>query len=75
MCRFCNPQTRKCTCKADSHGCEITCKICTLYQTETDYLKSFAKAKARFLSLPKETQFYYIQTYYGGINPYKEREE
>ena len=72
MCRFCDPQTRYCTCKADSHGRAILCRQCTFYQTETDYAKLFAKAKARFNSLPKETQFYYIQIYHGGINPYKE---
>jgi len=72
MCRFCNPQTRLCTCKIDSHGRDIICKLCTLYQTESDYLESLAKAKARFQSLSKEKQFYYIQLYYAGINPYKD---
>lgn len=72
MCRFCNPHTRHCNCKVDSHGRDITCRKCTLYQTETDYLNSMAKAKARFESLPKEKQYYYIQVYYAGINPYKD---
>lgn len=70
MCRFEKDGT--CTCKVDSHGRDIKCKKCTLYQTESDQIKSLAKAKARFETLSKEKQFWIIQTYYGGINPYND---